>query len=218
MKSYTLEQGDANSRAHEVGGAVFNGIDITWPRAADPTLGGTVLAKAFTDGITLTPALTSLVPVPILSTQIDVYADATWVGLGTTKLLRCVSAGFSITNMWGPLWVLNSTDPSFVNFNQIEPTIQCTIQLEADAAGMAYLAQMRAGTTVFIQIKGTGGVIGAGPATYLAKFSFAGKIPSQPAWGEQDGVRTAAWTFDCVADATSGNALEIVVQNAETTL
>jgi hypothetical protein len=218
VKSYTLEQGDANTRAHKALGAVFNGLNISWPRNGDPTLGGTVLAQAFSDGITLTPALVADAPIPMLSTQIDVYSDATWAGLGTTKLLRCVQAGFSLTNMWGPLWVLNTAQQSFVNFNQIEPTLQVTLTLEADSAGMAYLLNMRAGSSVFIQIKATGAVIGAGPATYLAKFDFAGKIPAQPAWGETDGVRTAAWTFDVVSDSVSGKALRVTLVNAALTL
>jgi hypothetical protein len=202
VDSFTIEQGDAATRAQKVTGGLITDWNATWTRTGDPDMGGMVLAQAFVDGITPTAALALAQPIPILPTHIDVYADATWAGAGTTKLLRVMSAGVSIGGMWGPLWVLNTTLTSYASFVQQAPDVTFTLTLEADSTGMAYLTQMRAGTGVALQLKATGPNIVEGP----------------PDLGETDGVRTATWTFRGAVDAVSGNFISVVMKNGVSAL
>src|SRR5204862_1400811 len=116
-------------------------------------MGGTVLAQAFSDGITPTGSLTFVQPVPILPGHLDIYSDALWANKGTTKLTRVMSAGISIRGRWGPLWPLNTTLPSVAAAVQTAPDVTVELILEADAAGNAYFTQMRAGTIIVLEFK-----------------------------------------------------------------
>jgi len=214
VDTYTVEQGDPNTRAHRVTGAVFTGLSMGFTRGGTPTVGGALMAGAFEDGITPTAALTAVTPIAIAPGEIDVYADSTWSGVGTTKLLRVFEANFSATGMWGPLWALNSTLSSYVATLQQRPDVTMTLTVEADSAGMAFLASnYRTNTPTFLQIKATGiNIAGGTPTTpHSLTIDMAGAVDGPPTFGETDGARTAQWTFRCIADGTSGKALRITL-------
>jgi hypothetical protein len=216
VSSYTVEQGDAATRAHKISGALFTGFNFTVTRGAAPTVGGTLLGGAFTDGITPTAALTAMTPIPVAPGQIDVYSDTAWAGVGTTKLLRVFEAAFSVTNMWGPLWALNSTVSGFAAVMQIRPEITMTLTVEADSAGMAFLASnWRTNTPTFLQIKATGPSIAGGTPTtaHSLKIDMAAAVSGPPTFGDTDGARTAQWPFSVIADGTSGKALRVTLVN-----
>jgi hypothetical protein len=216
VASYTVEQGDAATRAHEVTGGIFTGFNFTVTRGAAPTVGGTLMAGAFVDGITPTAALTAMTPIPVAPGQIDIYADPAFADVGTTKLLRVLEASFSVSNMWGPLWALNSTLTSFAAIMQTRPEIMMTLTVAADSAGMAFLdTNWRANTPVALQIKATGEEISGGtPATdHSLTIDMMGAVSGPPTFGDTDGVRTAQWSFTCVADGTSGKALVVTLVN-----
>lgn len=220
VDSWTIEQGDAATRAHKVTGGVVTDFNLSWTRTGDPDMGGTVLAQAFVDGITPTAALTLTQPIPVLPTHIDVYADATWAGAGTTKLTRAFSGAISIGGMRGALWVLNTSNASFVTIVQQPPDVTFTLVMEADSAGGAYLTQMRAGTPVFLQIKATGPTIAGGTPTtpHSMKLTMATAIDGPPAYGDTDGVRTVTWPFRAIVDTTSSNWFRAQITNGVATL
>jgi hypothetical protein len=220
VDSFTIEQGDAATRAHKITGGIVTGWNCSWTRTGDPNMGGTVMGQAFTDGITPTPALVAAVPFPILPNHIDVYADPLWANVGTTKLTRVMEAALKIDSMWDGLWVLNTTNTSYVAVVQQAPDITLELTVEADAAGMALLTQMRAGTAQAFQIKGTGPNIPAGTPTtpHSIKIDFMGAIEGPPELGDTDGVRTAKWTIRNTHDATSGKALRVTMINGVATL
>lgn len=220
VASYTVEQGDAATRAHEIAGGIFTGFNFTVTRGAAPSVGGALLGGAFVDGITPTPALTAMTPVPIAPGQFDIYADPLFADVGTTKLLRVLEASFSVANMWGPLWALNSTLSSFAAIMQQRPEITMTLTVAADSAGMAFLDDnWRANTPVALEIKATGTEIPSStPATdHSLKIDMMGAVSGPPVFGDTDGVRTAQWTFTCVADGVSGKALIIELINGVAT-
>ncbi len=220
VTSYTIEQGDAATRAHKVTGGLFNSLSLGFTRTGEPTLGGSILAQAFADGITPTTALTALTPIPISPNHIDVYADATWAGKGTTKLLRVMEASFNVTDMWGPLWVLNTANASFVEKIQQKPTIEMQLTVEADSAGMAFLANnLRLNTGMALELKATGPTISGGTPTtaHSLKIDMWGVLSGPPAFGDTDGVRTAQWTWRAAPDATSGKILIVTLINGVAT-
>src|SRR4030095_7116847 len=100
VTSFTVEQGDAQSRAHKGTGVVFTSFGMEFPRGGDPSVSGTVMGQRITDGIVPTVGTTEVAVQPILNTEIDVYLDATSAGLGATKLLRCTTVAFEFTDMW----------------------------------------------------------------------------------------------------------------------
>lgn len=52
--SFSFEIGDANTRAHQVVYALLNSFNIGGPAKQVPSMGGTFIAKGFSDGITMT--------------------------------------------------------------------------------------------------------------------------------------------------------------------
>ena len=65
---------------------------------------------------------------------IDVYMDPTSGTLGTTKLTRVLNANIHISDRFGPVWVLNTANNSYVATVETEPSAELTLLVEADAA------------------------------------------------------------------------------------
>lgn len=210
VASYTVEEGDSATRAHKVSGVVVTDLAMDFPRNGDPSLTGTVIGQRITDAITPTGSLTTVTLEPITGPQIDVFVDASWAALGTTKILGNMRAAWSVGGMWGPQWVNNTALNSYKALVQQAPTGTVTLAVEADASGMAYLTNMRAGSSQFIRIKATGPIF-TGATNYSLTCDFAGKVHGPWRWVDIDGVRCAEWTFNIVFDATGNAANKFVV-------
>jgi hypothetical protein len=218
VKTYTVEQGSA-VRAQKAAGLIVTDLGIKWDRNANSVdLSGSGMAQQFTDGITLTATPTSIPLVPILPKDISVYADTTAAGLGTTKLLRPLSGEFALGGRFGPLWVLNAALASYAAHVELAPDITLKLLLEADAAGMGYLTNARAGTSIFVRIEAVGAVIGAGPATYKATFDFALKVESVDSLADVNGVYAVGYSMRGVYDATWAKFLSFKLINSTTSL
>lgn len=206
-KSLTIERGSA-VRAERVAGAVVPEFGIEYSRD-ELSLTGALLAKAFEDGITLTDLSASptalLDLIPILPKEVDVYLDTTFGGLGSTKLLRALNASWSIGDRFGALWPLNSTLPSYATTFETEPSSEVTLTLEADAAGMALLPVMRAGTTRFLRIEATGPIIEAA-IPYKLTVDLACKVTEVPEYSDEDGIWAVGWNMGLFADPDWGKA------------
>lgn len=219
VKTYTIEQGSA-TRAQKAAGGIVTDFGIKWDRNANSIdLSGSGMAGQFTDGITLTASPTSIPLVPILPKDVSVYADATAAALGTTKLLRPLSADFALGGRFGPLWVLNAALASYAAHVELAPKATVKIMLEADAAGMGYLVNARAGSSIFLRVEAVSpNLIGAGPATYKATFDFALKVESVDSLADANGVYAVGYTLRLVYDATWGKYLNFVVINGTAAL
>jgi hypothetical protein len=212
VASYTVEQGSA-ARAQKAAGMIVTDLGLKWGRD-QVEVSGSAMGQLFTDGITLTATPTSIPLVPVLGSQISVYADTTGAGLGTTKLLRVLSGELSIGGRFGPLWVLNSANASYAAHVELAPDITFKMLLEADAAGMGYLVNARAGSSTFIRVEAVGPVIGAGPATDKLTVDMACKVDSVDSLGDSDGVYAVAYTFRLVYDATWAAFLKVNLINS----
>lgn len=210
-KTFTIEQGDA-VRAGKVVGGIITDFGISISRDACE-LSGTLLAAGYTDGITMTATPTALPLIPVLPKSVSVYIDATGAGLGTTKMLRLFEAELQIGGRYGAIWPLNSALASYAATVETEPDFSLRLLLEADAAGMALLTAMRAGTTQFVRVEAVGDVIGAGPATYKYTQDAAVKWESIDNLDDTDGVYTLELTGRLVYDATWAKFLQIAVIN-----
>lgn len=206
-KSLTVERGSA-VRAERVAGAIVPEFGIDYSRD-ELSLSGSLLAMAFEDGITLTnleatpSALLALIPV--LPKEVDVYLDTLHTALGTTKLLRCLTASWSVGDRFGALWPLNSSLPSYATTFETEPSSEVNLTMEADASGMALLPVMRAGSTRFLRIAATGGLIEAG-FSYELVVDLACKVTDVPDYSDEDGVWAVGWNMGLFADPNWGKA------------
>jgi hypothetical protein len=150
---------------------------------------------------------------------VSVYLDDTAAGLGTTKMTRMVSAEFSLGSRFGPVWVLDAANPSFVNHVETEPDLTCSVMLQADTQGMGLLNTLRAGDTKFLRIEAVGGIVTGGVVEeYRLNLDMAAKVSDTGGFSDADGVYAAEFTFLGVHDGTWGKALEFTLVNELDTL
>jgi hypothetical protein len=216
VATYTVEQG-SSVRAHKATGVIVTDFSITFNRDS-VEVGGTAMGQLFSDGITLTATPTALPLVPILPSQVNVFLDPTGAALGTTKLLRVLEVEVGMGSRFGPLWPLNSALASYAAHIETEPDATLRLLMEADTAGMAQLATLRAGSTSFVRIEATGGVIGAGPATFKLTIDVPTKWEAPNSLDDQDGVYAVEWGGRIVQDATLGKNLSVKLINSQTAL
>lgn len=218
-KTLTVERG-SSYRAHRMPYGVVTdlGIDFGTDGLA---LDGTMIGRRIEDGVTLTSAgITELTPVPIMPTQVDVFLDNTSGGLGTTKLARLMSAAFDIGSRFSPLWVLDSSQTSWVVPVEGVPDASIEITPQADAQGMALLTALRAGDTRFVRIKATGPTIYIGGVTVKNSLTIdaAVKVRDVGDFSDEDGTQVLPWTFELVHDAAWAKAFTVELVNTLTAL
>ena len=221
-KTFTVEHGDPNSRADKFTGALVTDTQFTMDRTKF-TLTGTVLGQNLTDGITMTPTPSFLPLVPILPSKLNVWIDPTATALGTTKMARCLSLDWHMTNKYGPVWPLDSTQQSYAATVELVPTLTGSMTLEADVAGMALLGNLRTGSTIFVRVGSTGPLIPAcSSATYAFTLDMAATIINTTGFSDSNGVYAIGWDFACVNDSTfdtgAGGAMSLTLVNSLLTL
>lgn len=209
-KTFTVEHG-SSVRADKFTYGLVTEFNMTFNRNTIE-LGGTMIGRAITDNITLTATPTTIALVPILPTEVSVYIDSLHTALGTTKLTRAISAEFSLGSRFGPVWVLDAANNSFVNHIETEPDLTLNVMVQADAQGMALLSQLRDGATRFVRIEAIGAVLEAA-LTYTFTLDMAVKVVDTGGFSDADGVYAIEWNFVGVHDGTWGKAVEISVQN-----
>lgn len=217
-KTFTIEQG-SSVRAHRVANAIISELEMEFSREAI-TFSGAAIGKAIEDGITLSGSPTMLPQVMVRPTDLSVYIDSTAAGLGTTKMLRALSGSVKVSDRFGPLFVVDSAQPSFVATMETKPKAELSLMMEADAQGMAPLVSLRAGDTKFIRLEATGATIYTGGVTVKHRFrwDFAGQVSDVDEFSDEDGVYAIGWTFGAVHDATWAKAMAVEVITTTSTL
>jgi hypothetical protein len=223
-KTLTIQKGSP-VRAEKMAYATLTDLGLTFSRKNGLTLTGQGLGQLFTDGITLTASPTDVPLVPLIGKQLNCFIDPDSADLGATKLLRAFSIEPSITGAYGPLWAIDSSQASFASLIDLAPGTACKVTLEADATGMGYLANYRAGSTMFLRISATGAAIetvaGTPPVDYDYSFILdlalgVSKAPNVD--GDLDGVSIVEYDCEFVQDSTWGKSMNIQVQNAMASL
>lgn len=165
-------------------------------------------------------AVTDVAALPIVPGSVNVYIDTAFASIGTTKLTRVLEATLSISDRVSQLWVLNSSNASYAATVEGPPNVTMKLKMEANAAGMAYFTNIRAGSTIYTRIESVGPAMPApdGGQTYLFRWDMAAKVESPDSMDDSDGTYTIDWTFRGVHDATMGKMLSVKLQNLATAL
>ncbi|MBX6770883.1 MAG: hypothetical protein IRY83_04105 [Chloroflexi bacterium] len=215
IKTYTVEHGSSvRARKWTYGLVTEFGYKLT---RDEFTIDGTMLGQALQDGISLTASPTAVPLVPILPTQVNVYLDSTSAGIGTTQLLRVLSAEFKMSDRFGPVWPLNSAISGFAAHVETAPKAELKLLVEADAQGMELLTAMRTGDKKYIRITATGPNIETGN-DYSFQHDLCGVVSDVSDFSDEDGVYAIEWTFTVAYDAAWGMAQQIQVVNTLSTL
>jgi len=215
VKTYTVEMG-SSVRAGKFTYGLVTGFGLSYTRDR-LELSGTMLGRAYQDGITMTSNPTYVTLVPMLPTNVSVYMDDTSAGIGTTKLTRCFEANFEISDRFGPLWVLDAAQPSFVAHVEKEPNARMRLKLEADADGMSLLSTLRNNSRKFLRIEVTGPEIETG-ASYRMRLDMCGMVRTVNEWSDEDGVYAIEFELASVYDSTWGKALTVELVNTVSAL
>lgn len=209
---YTVEHG-SSARGRDVPDTVVSSLTFRFSRDG-VRVTGTMTGNAVVDNQTLTAALNELVLVPVMPTQVGIKFAATQAGLTAASLL---TAGFvvelTIANVSAPVFPLNQA-AGFSEHVDTLPDVSGTVMLQIDANGMAPLANMRDGSTLFMRVQAQGPVLaGISPTAYNAmEIDTAMKIKG---WdpGDHEGVYVATWQFDTAYDPTWTKGLQIKFTN-----
>ena len=216
-KTYTIEHG-SGVRADRFSYGLVTEVGLTFNRSAIE-VSGSMMARAIEDGITMTSTgVTALPLVPVLPTQVSVYLDDTAAALGTTKLTRMISGEFHLGARFGPVWVLDAANPSFVNHIETAPDLTSTLTLQADSQGMGLLGNLRDGDTKFLRIEAIGGMIGATSTPYRLAIDLAGKVSDTGGFSDADGVYAIEFSLLGVNDAVWDKAVQVTLVNDQSTL
>lgn len=215
VKSFTLEQG-SSTRAHSMAGALVTGLTLNFSRDGCE-MDGTIMAAALTDGITMTASPTTVALKPVMASQVTIKLADTAAGLtAATALSRALSASWSVTDRFLPVWALNGTS-TFPATVEAAPTAEVKLKLEADAEGMALLTTMRAGATKFMRINATSTLIES-TTYYNLQIDAAFVVSDVTSFSDEDGVFAIEWTGTMVYDATWTRSTQITVINELTAL
>jgi hypothetical protein len=211
-KTFTIEQG-SSSRASKAVGCLITGIEFVLSRS-EISLSGEGIGSQYQDGITMTAAPTRLAQIPVRPTELSFYSDPTWAALGTTKLTRALSATFSLSDRYGPLWVVDASKPSYAATVETVPTLEVKLLQVADASGMAPLVQMRAGATACLRFEAVGPRIYDGAVTdYYHKMTIdvAAQVTAVAEPSDEDGVYAIEWTLGGVVDSVSSKVVHVEI-------
>jgi hypothetical protein len=219
-----IEDTDTLTYTVEFGGSLGE-ADVTLTSTATNLTGGA--STATVTQTTAGGAITSVGLVPILPTQVCIYAfDAVQDDINddtnetaTYQLTGVMEAEWTVGDRYAPRYTLDCTEDSFASMVETEPTMQLRIKMEADAEGMDLLTNLRSGDTKFFRIRCHGDAIGDDTAQiYELTIDFAGKMTEAGELADQDGVFAAEWTFDGVPELANGGPVEISVVNNVTAL
>jgi hypothetical protein len=183
---------------------LLTGFNIGWSRTDRIEIGGSVLGRRLEKPFTMTTiGANPTVPlVRVMPPQIDVYFDTTFAGLGTTKQLRAFEAGVSLDDMYSAVWPLNSALTGHDGYIQSQPSSESSMLLQADAAGLAFLDNVRAGTTGYLRIKATGAIIeGAIPYSFMVDMPV--QVSEVGSMEDSNGIYAIPWTFQPVDDGVN---------------
>lgn len=211
-KTWTIRRGMVGNTAEMAAYGLLSGVTMSFSRTATPEVGGDLFAYALDYAASVVGSgLTQLSVVPILPADVCVYLDPTAAALGTTRLTRAFLASFELGELFGPIWPLDCTLPSFAGHTVLKPTADATLQLGNDTQGRDPVTAMRAGDTRYMRIEATGPQIDAGPPahTHRLRIDAALKVVEAPARGDSDGLSTLEWGFGIFDDPAFGGALRI---------
>ncbi len=216
IKTFTVERGSAD-RAGRFAYGLVNSFGLAIDRNG-VEVSGSMLGRAYEDGVSLTADPTAIPAVPIEPTDVDVFIDETAAQIGTTKIdLEAFSANFEISDRFKPVWVLNSELPSFGAHVESEPKASLTLFLAANDIGMSPLAAVRAGEKRWIRIKATGPMADA-TYNYSFQLDLCGMVTAVGDFSDQEGTFAIEWTLDVAYDSDWGKAMSVEVVNTLTDL
>ncbi len=204
-KTFTVEQGDANS-AWRAAGVKVSGLEFTFNRN-EVTLSGSAIGQPLETGITMTASPTSMTPRPVLPAHLKLYMADTQAGLDSAQAVtRGFSLTWSLTDKNALAWPIGQS-PVLI---ESEPKVEAKLSLATDTTGLGLINTMRSGATKWFRIKAEGATIQSS-YKYTFQIDFPAQITDVGEFSDEDGLYLVEYTLAMVHDATWGKAFQIDV-------
>lgn len=182
--------------------------------SASLTSGGTVTVTISTTQAGV--AATEITDRPIIPRHIKWFADATSGALGTTLLTKVLAWSINESGLREQYWTVNADNAGSPagRTDADEPTLEISLTVEADAAGMAFYQQVKNGGTKFLRFQALDDAdsIESG-FRYQCLFDFAVKVKAISAFGDDQNLYKFDVTFEAVHDGGWGKAMSLVNRN-----
>jgi hypothetical protein len=209
-RTATVERG-STVYGTRVAAGVLTGLSFEWTRTDRIELKGAFMGTSIIKPHVMTViAANATVPLHrVLPTQIDVFIDDTYTaidGLTPTKMLRTFQGNFSIENLYGGIWAVNSAFPSYDGIVPKQPDTEAGMMFMANADGLQFLDTARAGQTKYMKMRATGpiiDVVGATTFRHLFELTMPIEIKDVDAFEGNEGVYAIPWTFQPIDDGVN---------------
>lgn len=221
-KTFTVEHG-SSVRADRFAHGLITEFGLSISRSSCD-ISGTMIGMALEDGVAMTASgsVTQLDLLPVLPTHCSIYMADDHASLGGgTKLTRVLGVNWSLGSRFSPIWPIDAAlDTSFAAVIESEPDLSMSLTMEADAAGMGPLADLRDGATKYIRIEAVGSEIEPGENNRII-IDTCVQVVDTGGFQDNEGVYAVEWQFIGVNDPdwTGGaRAFDINVVNDLTAL
>lgn len=223
-KAYSIEWGDgASGSQYRTLGNFVNELSLKFTREA-VELDGAVLGRRLSAGVTPSSSASTIDNSPVSPAAVDLFYDtsaASNLSAESNPLTRAFEATFSIKKRFNPFWPLQSSQTSFAGRVEDAPDVTLSLKVGSDTSGTDFVAPftlsaLRNGTTIYLRIKCSNGVIpGSGPSTnYKLLLDGAYKVTKAVKFEDIDGTLLGlGWEFTAFHDSTWGKAYQFVVTN-----
>ena len=209
---FTVEHGNS-ARGRDIPDALVSGLSFTFSRDG-ASFTGQMIGNAMADDQALTAALPELDIIPVTAPQVGIKFAATQAGLTAASLTAedyIVTLNFN--NFSAATWPLNQS-VGFAGHVDTVPEINGSVTRNVDAAGMALLSNLRAGSTHFMRVTATGPTLaGITPtASNGLEIDIAMKM-SDIKFEDHEGVAVANWSFEIGFDPTWAKGASLKLTN-----
>jgi len=210
--TYTVERG-SSSRAARFVYALFNSLSFSVEsNKEDSEVSGNMLAQKIEDGISMTSSPTTVAAVPILPEHWAIYIADTQTALDSaTALDNVLKVDFSYGDKNSPVFYVQR-NTTFAGTAEKYADIGGLLSVEANAAGMAYLSNVRDMDEKWIRLEAEGNTI-EGSYKYTWQIDIPIWFSSLPGFGDSGDVYAANFAFVARKDSTLGSALQITTTN-----
>lgn len=213
VTTFTCEFG-SSVRAMSFAYGLFTDLTLNFSRD-ECTVDATMLGRALADGITLTSTPTAVALVPATPVEVAVSVADTQANLAAAAALtRALSGSWALTGKAAPLWALPSVGvtSSYAAHVETAPTIAIKLMLEADAAGMGLLTNLRANSTKWLRIKWTTAAFIEEAIPYSLTIDTPVRVVGDAlTFSDSGGVYAAEWTLEGVHDGTWAKACQVTL-------
>ncbi len=214
VQTYTIEQIDTQrNRAVRMSNAAFTEVTLESSRADEMTVGGTVIGKIMTRGVTPTTAgVVQDRPIYATPSHVNVYLNDSAAGLGTTKLNANFGYNYSFSDRFNQAWVHDRAEPSWKTLLESEPSLSLELMIADDEIGDSILAEAKVGDRSFVRFEAMGPEIYAGAGVfYTIVIDTCMQVSDSPSADDEDDAYVLTVPMEVEHDETWGKASRCLI-------